>query len=216
MAYSIPSQNAAYGYAAKFNPLFNAATLAQGYQGVKSTAGTEMMAKTLELDFLAKQAMAREGLNTLAAKLRQDSVNDASKELTELTIAANQKTAKRQLLANLLAGGTKYGMAEMAKPLDSLINTSGKIDQLTEADRRNGILQGMDPLGNLNAQLKAIGEIDKTQVALPSPTSATGLTTKSQSAPVSTLEMSQNTIDKAFPNAIPGLFKPSKKKETTK
>ena len=168
MAYSIPSQNAAYGYAAKFNPLFNAATLAQGYQGVKSTAGTEMMAKTLELDFLAKQAMARDGLNTLAAKLRQDSVNDTSKELAELTIAENQKTAKRQLLANL------------------------------------------------KAQLKGIGDIKATQVALPSPTSATGLTTKSQSAPVSTLEMSQNTIDKAFPNAIPGLFQPSKKKETTK
>ena len=203
-------------YTANFNPLFNAATLAQGYQGVKSTAGTEAMAKTAELDFLAASAMARGGLNTLAAKLRQDSVNDTSKELAELTIAENQKTAKRQLLAGLLTGGNKFGMAEMANPLDSLINTSGKIDQLTAADRRNGRLQGMDSIGNLNAQLKAIGEIGKTQVALPSPTSATGLTTKSQSAPVSTLEMSQNTIDKAFPNAIPGLFQPSKKKETTK
>jgi len=216
MAYSIPSQNAAYGYAANFNPLFNAASLAQGYQGVKSTAGTEMMAKTLELDFLAKQAMARDGLNTLAAKLKQDSVNNTGKELLELKIAANQKASKQKLLAGLLTGGNKFGMAEMANPLDSLINTSGKIDQLTEADRLNGIRNAVDPTGNLSAQLKGISEIGKTQVARPSQTSATGLTTKSQPAAASTLEMSQNTIDKAFPNAIQGLFKQPTNKETSK
>lgn len=216
MAYSIPSQNAGYGYAANFNPLFNAASLAQGYQGVKSTAGTEMMAKTLELDFLAKQAMARDGLNTLAAKLRQDSVNDTSKELTELTIAENQKTAKRKLLANLLTGGNKFGMAEMANPLDSLINTSGKIDQLTDADSRNAKLLGIDPLGNLKDQLKGMGKIDKTQVAPPSQTSATGLTTDYQPAAAPKLEMRKNRINQAFPNAVPGLFQTQQKKETTK
>lgn len=216
MAYSIPSQNAAYGYAANFNPLFNAASLAKGYQGVKSTAGTEMMAKTIELDFLAKQAMARDGLNTLAAKLRQDSVNDTGVKLLELEIAANQKTAKRQLLANLLTGGNKFGMGQMANPLDSLINTSGKIDQLTEADRLNGIGIAMDPTGNLSAQLKGISEIGKTQVALPSQTSTTGLTTNYQPAASPTLEMRKNKLNEAFPNAIPGFLQTQQKKETTK
>lgn len=216
MAYSIPSQNAAYGYATNFNPLFNAATLAQGYKGVKSTAGTEMMAKTLELDFLAKQAMARDGLNTLAAKLRQDSVNDTSKELLELQIAEKQKLNKQSLLAGLLTGGNKFGMAEMANPLDSLINTSGKIDKLTEADRLNGILLGIDPLANLKDQLKGMGKIDKTQVAPPSQTSATGLTTDYQPAAAPKLEMRKNRINQAFPNAVPGLFQTQQKKETTK
>lgn len=216
MAYSIPSQNAAYGYAAKFNPLFNAATLAQGYQGVKSTAGTEMMAKTLELDFLAKQAMARDGLNTLAAKLRQDSVNDTGVKLLELEIAANQKTAKRQLLANLLTGGNKFGMGQMANPLDSLINTSGKIDQLTDVDSRNAKLLGIDPLGNIEQQIKALSEIGKTQVALPSQTSTTGLATNYQPVASPTLEMRKNKLNEAFPNAIPGFLQTQQKKETTK
>lgn len=216
MAYSIPSQNAGYGYAASFKPLFNAATLAQGYKGVKSTAGTEMMAKTLELDFLAKQAMARDGLNTLAAKLRQDSVNDTSKELLELQIAEKQKLNKQSLLAGLLTGGNKFGMAEMANPLDSLINTSEKIDQLTDADRRNAKLLGIDPLGNLEQGIKGLSGIGKTQVTTPSATSTTGLTTDYQPAAAPKLEMRKNRINQAFPNAVPGLFQTQQKKETTK
>jgi len=105
MAYSIPSQNAAYGYASNFRPMFDADDLTRGYQTVKSNDATNLMSEVLAADFAAKTAMAQGALKEYGAQIRQNSVNDTSLEIEGLRNKQSNKANKLQALLGLLALG---------------------------------------------------------------------------------------------------------------
>ena len=146
MAYSIPSQNAAYGYAANFKPMFDAADLARGYQTVKSNDATNLMSEVLAADFAAKTAMAQGALKEYGAQIRQNSVNDTSLEIEALRNKQSSKAGKLQALLGLLdLGGASAFKSRSAT--DALQNRKDSVmltDNALARDLKAGQLFGMN------------------------------------------------------------------------
>jgi hypothetical protein len=161
MAYSIPSQNAAYGYAANFKPMFDAADLTRGYQTVKSNDATNLMSEVLAADFAAKTAMAQGALKEYGAQIRQNSVNDTSLEIEALRNKQSSKAGKLQALLGLLdlGGASAFKSRSATDALqnrkDSVmltdnalardLNAVQKITGLTPAQFTKEALKGAQP-----------------------------------------------------------------------
>lgn len=188
MAYSIPSQNAAYGYAANFKPMFDAADLTRGYQTVKSNDATNLMSEVLAADFAAKTAMAQGALKEYGAQIRQNSVNDTSLEIEALRNKQSSKAGKLQALLGLLdLGGASAFKSRSAT--DALQNRKDSVmltDNALVRDLKAGQLFGMNIPGSVAGAI-AGAQPSKTQgsnagiVAIPtlqeSPSIGSGATT---------------------------------------
>jgi hypothetical protein len=217
---SIPSLNSAYGYAANFNPLFNAASLAKGYQGVQSSAGTQMMAKAAELEFLAKSALTREAFGALGSALQQNSVNKTSEQLLAMNLEdnqkardANKKTNKLNALLRLVGGASQIAMPDFASPLDGLNGITDRLDRQTYSDDKFGQSLGIFPQMYTEAGVDTLSKAKPQRQRSSSGASGQGLTSNFQPSAAPKIEMRENSLNKAFPNAVPGFFS-TKKKET--
>jgi hypothetical protein len=164
MAYSIPSQNAAYGYAANFKPMFDAADLTSGYQTVKSAAGTNLMAEVLAADFAAKTAMAQGALKELGAVIRQKGVNDTSLDIANKNRESNKKANKLTALLSVIAPGAKTAFKSMSG-IDALKN---RADSMTLTD--NALTVDINALRNLTGLTPAKAASDAVTGLKPTKT----------------------------------------------
>lgn len=188
MAYSIPSQNAAYGYASNFRPMFDADDLARGYQTVKSNDATNLMSEVLAADLATKTQAAQGALKEYGAQIRQNSVNDTSLEIEALRNKQSNKAGKLQALLGLLdLGGASAFKSRSAT--DALQNRKDSVmltDNALVRDLKAGQLFGMNIPGSV-AGATAGAQPSKTQrsnagiVAVPvlqkSPSIGSGATT---------------------------------------
>jgi len=164
MAYSIPSQNAAYGYASNFRPMFDADDLTRGYQTVKSNDATNLMSEVLAADFAAKTAMAQGALKEYGAQIRQNSVNDTSLEIEGLRNKQSNKANKLQALLGLLAPAASTAFKSRSAT-DALQNRKDSVmltDNALVRDLKAGQLFGMNIPGSV-AGATAGAQPSKTQ-----------------------------------------------------